>query len=290
MVMIAQKIPTSDGVEISARFYGERVAAEPTRAAVLIVPAMGTSQLYYEPFATWLASQGYTVATFDYRGIGASRPKNLSDLQADILDWARLDCAAVMESLAARAPEVPLYWIGHSLGGQILPFVPNHGRLAKAVMIASGSGYWRENAEPLRRYVWWLWFVVAPVAVAVCGYFPGKALRKVGDLPKGVMLQWRRWCLHPEYALGDGEKARAQYAAVTTRIVAFSFQDDEYLSARSTESLQSFYANAPVSIKRISPQQVGLRRIGHFGFFRADFEHALWRTYLIPELSSSSFC
>jgi predicted alpha/beta hydrolase len=280
--MITQMLLTADGVEISARFYGE---GSSEKGAVLVVPAMGTPQSYYQPFATWLASQGYTVVTFDYRGIGASRTGRLAGLRANILDWARLDCAAVMDALAAHAPAAPLYWIGHSLGGQILPFVPNHARLSKAVMVASGSGYWRENAAPARRYVLWLWYVVAPVAVALCGYFPGKALRKVGDLPKGVMMQWRRWCLHPQYALGDGEATRAQFAAVTTRIVALSFQDDEYLSFRSMESLGSFYTNASVSIKRITPKDVGLQRIGHFGFFRAQFQSALWSTYLIPELS-----
>jgi predicted alpha/beta hydrolase len=283
--MIAKKIATSDGVEISARFYDDGLTSKTTRGAVLIVPAMGTPQLYYESFATWLASQGYTVVTFDYRGIGASRSGSLSGFRADILDWARLDCAAVMDALVEHAPTAPLYWIGHSLGGQILPLVPHHARLSKAVMIASGSGYWRENSVPARRYVLWLWYVVVPIAVTLCGYFPGKTLRKVGDLPKGVMMQWRRWCLHPEYALGDGAEMRAKFAAVRTRIVALTFQDDEYLSARSMESLQSFYENAPVSIKQITPQDIGLKRVGHFGFFRAQFADSLWRNYLIPELS-----
>lgn len=283
--MMTHKVMTSDGVEISARFYGE---VSVSKGAVLIVPAMGTPQAYYEAFATWLAAQGYTVATFDYRGIGASRRGRLAGFRADILDWARLDCAAVMDALAAQSPDTPLYWIGHSLGGQILPFVPNHARLSKAVMVASGSGYWRENAVPARRYVLWLWYVVAPIAVTLCGYFPGKALRKVGDLPKGVMMQWRRWCLHPQYALGDGEATRAQFAAVKTPIVALSFQDDEYLSFRSMESLGSFYTNAPVSIRRIAPKELGLQRVGHLGFFRAKFEQALWSAYLIPELSRPS--
>lgn len=282
--MLTQKVVTSDGTEISARFYAEETS-NPTRGAVLIVPAMGTPQAYYEPFANWLAGQGYTVATFDYRGIGASRPEKLSGFQADILDWARLDCAAVMDALLERAPGIPLYWIGHSLGGQILPFVPQHERLSKVVMIASGSGYWRENSLPARRYVLWLWYVVAPIAVTLCGYFPGKALRKVGDLPKGVMMQWRRWCLHPDYALGEGAEMRAKFAAVKTRIVALTFQDDEYLSARSMESLKTFYENAPVSIRQITPREIGLKRIGHFGFFRAQSEAPLWQAYLIPELS-----
>src|SRR5439155_18921471 len=147
------------------------------------------------PFAEWLAGQGFLVATFDYRGTGLSRPRELRGFRTDIFEWGRLDCAAMIDAVAARAPGKPLYWIGHSLGGQILAFVPNASRLAKAVTVATGSGYWRENSASIRPLAWWLWYVVAPLALAVCGYFPGRRLRKVGDLPGDVMRQWRRWCL-----------------------------------------------------------------------------------------------
>lgn len=67
----------------------------------------------------------------------------------------------------------------------------------------------------------------------------GRRLRKVGDLPKGVMQQWRRWCLNPEYAVGaEGESVRAQYAAVRTPVV---------------------YVNAPRKMKRIAPQDSACR-------------------------------
>lgn len=191
----------------------------------------------------------------------------------------------MVEAIAARAPGKALYWIGHSLGGQILPFVPNRDRITKVVTIAAGSGYWRENSATLRRYVWWLWYVVAPITVRLFGYFPGKRLRKVGDLPRGVMEQWRRWCLSPEYAVSaEGETVRAQYSQVTTPIVSISFSDDEFMSARNTESLHGFYDNAPKVMKRIAPKEIGARRIGHFGFFRSQFEQSLWRAHLLPEL------
>jgi predicted alpha/beta hydrolase len=208
------------------------------------------AQDYYRPFASWLARQGFTAATFDYRGTGLSRPRELRGFKADIFDWARLDCAAMIDALPR-----PLYWIGHSLGGQILPLVPNKDAVKKAVTVATGSGYWRE------------------------------ALRMVGDLPKGVMAQWRRWCLDPQYAVGaEGDAVRAEYAAVRSPIVSISFSDDEMMSARNTESIHSFYTGAPRTLKRIEPRDVGVARIGHFGFFRAAFESSLWRPHLLPEL------
>ncbi len=272
-------VETADGQRIAARFF--RPEGEP-KGSVLIVPAMGCSQDYYRPFASWLAAQGFTVATFDYRGTGLSRPPTLRGFKASIFDWARLDCAAMIDAL----PGQPLYWIGHSLGGQILALVPNQASVKKAVTVATGSGYWCENTPGIRPRAWWLWFVVTPLAVSLWGYFPGRTLRKVGDLPKGVMQQWRRWCLDPEYAVGaEGGDLRSRYAAVRTPIVSLSFADDEMMSLRNTESIHGFYSGAPRTMKRIAPQDIGARRIGHFGFFRSAFEGSLWREHLLPELA-----
>jgi predicted alpha/beta hydrolase len=280
-------VATRDGHEIAARFFAPAGApAAAPKGAVLIVPAMGTPQDFYRPFAEWLAAQGFLSATFDYRGTGLSRQGGLRGFKADIFDWARLDCAAMIDEVRRLAGDAPLYWIGHSLGGQILALVPNRDRVAKAITVATGSGYWLENVSSLRLKVWWLWFFLVPVALRLCGYFPGKALRKVGDLPLGVMAQWRRWCLNREYAVGaEGEAVRAQYASVRTPIVSLSFADDEMMSLANIESIHGFYSSAPRKMTRIAPRDIGEPRIGHFGFFRPRFEQALWRPFLLPELA-----
>lgn len=272
--MSTTTIETADGHALVARFHGE---AQRAHGGVLIVPAMGVHQRYYAPFAHWLAEQGYLVATFDYRGTGESRRGPLKGFAADLDTWAQQDCAAMLAALHARLPGKPLFWLGHSLGGQLLGLVPNQGLVRGAVTVATGSGYWRENSPALRRTVWWLWYVAAPLAMKLYGYFPGKRLRKVGDLPLGVMRQWRSWCLHPHYAVGvEGERASRGYAAFRAPLLSLSFEDDEYMSARNTASLHGFYTNARTEHQRLAPHEVGARRIGHFGFFRETSRHALW--------------
>ena len=276
-------VPTADGFTLGARLYGDLADA---RAGVLIAPAMGVPQGYYADFAGWLARQGYAVLSFDYRGIGASRPeafgRSLRGFAADVVTWAELDAGAAVERLerelaAAGVPARRIHWLGHSLGGQIVGLLPDASRLGAVVTVASGSGYWRENARRLRRSVWALWYLIAPLAVTLAGYFPGRRLRKVGDLPAGVMTQWRRWCLSPEYMMGEGgAPLRARYAQVRNPILSLSFTDDEFMSARNIESLHGFYAGAAREMRRIAPQDVGERAIGHFGFFRARFARSLW--------------
>ena len=76
-----------------------------------------------------------------------------------------------------------------------------------------------------------------PIALRVAGYFPGKRLRKVGNLPSGVMAQWRRWCLSREYVVGaEGEHVRKAYASVRVPMLSLSFTDDEMMSARGIRS------------------------------------------------------
>lgn len=279
-----REVVTADGETIIARLFHP---AHATKAVALIVPAMAVPQHYYVHFANWLAAQGVLTATFDYRGIGLSRNGHLRDVQADVFDWAELDCAAMVELLTTHAGDKPFYWLGHSLGGQILPLVPNRRHVSRIVTIATGSGYWRENARPARYKTAALWHAIAPITVRLFGYFPGRRLRMVGDLPRGVVTQWRRWCLHADYLVGvEGERVRDLFAAVQTPIVSLSFTDDEYMSARNIESMHSFYTAAPKTMIRLAPADIGGRRIGHFGFFRPAFRTTLWETYLQSALSA----
>ena len=184
------------------------------------------------------------------------------------------------------APGLPITWIGHSLGGQIVPFTPNHGRAARIVTVAAGSGYWKRNSPALRRRVWLLWFGVAPVATRLAGYFPGRRLGMVGDLPRGVLEQWRSWCLDERYAVGvGGEPVQALFDAVTTPIASISFDDDEMMSEWSIRSLHGFYRSADVALHRFSPADLGRERVGHFGFFRRELE-PFWRARVLGELAA----
>jgi predicted alpha/beta hydrolase len=272
-----------DGFSLRGEFYGDASLA---KAAVLIAPAMGVSQRYYADFSRWLADHGYLVLSFDYRGIGVSRPEemkhSLRGLNANVHTWAKYDAAAALEHLhdtlaAAGKRERPIHWVGHSLGGQILGLLPNHAHIDRAVTVGAGSGYWRENADSLRTYVWWLWYVLVPVCLPLFGYFPGRRLRKVGDLPRGVMEQWRRWCLDRDYMMGEGGcELRRQYAALTLPLLSVSFTDDEFMSRRNIESLHSFYSGTQLEMWRMQPEDTGQKRIGHFGFFQSRCQSDLW--------------
>lgn len=253
--------------------------AAPPRATVLFAGAMGVRQDFYFPFARHLADHGFHALTFDYRGMGWSRPQGLRGFETDVTTWAERDLSAMLREARAAAPGRPLHLVGHSLGGQILGITPGNAQVDAALTVTTGSGYYRYNDRMPGR-VRFLWFVAIPVLTPVFGFFPGRRLRIVGDLPGGVAKQWRRWCLHPEYLLAEGEKARDAFARVKAPILGYSFEDDDLITKPAIDHLHSFYRNAAVERRHVRPVDIGERSIGHFGFFSGRSRDTLWKDAL----------
>ena len=67
-------IPAADGYPLAATLYLPRGAK---RHAVLISSATATPRKIYRGFASYLAHCGCAVLTYDYRGIGGSRQREI---------------------------------------------------------------------------------------------------------------------------------------------------------------------------------------------------------------------
>lgn len=284
MPQTSERVTSAKGYALVLNEFLSEASQSP-RGVVLIAAAMGVPQHYYGKFAAWLAEQGFVAVTFDYSGMGQSLQAGdvpLKQITSDFLDWGN-EAALVLDTLKQRYSDLPLYWVGHSLGGQLISMV-DHAALRRAITVGTGSGYWKENSPELRRRVPLFWFVAVPLLTPLFGYFPGKRLKMVGNLPKGVIMQWRKWCLHPDYIASEGEAMRAQYAAVKTPITSISFTDDDYMSAQNTAQIHGLYTHAPKTMLRIAPKDVGEPHIRHFGFFKAHFKDTLWQK-LLAELN-----
>ena len=265
--------PATDGHRLVAHRFE---AKGHVKAHVVIAAAMAVPQNFYAPFARYLAIRGYTAWTFDYRGMGESRTGSLRRFKADLSDWLHKDYDALLRKIGEAAPELPLFVVGHSFGGQVAPLLPSRERLAGLVNIAVGSGSTRHLTPRMRRSAPLLWHVLAPALCPVFGYFPGTRLGVVGDLPTGALFQWRRWCLTPEYLLTGEPGAREAYASAEFPVLALSFADDELLLEHGSRLLHDAYRKRPADYRVIEASQFGLPRIGHFGFFKPQSEAALW--------------
>jgi predicted alpha/beta hydrolase len=260
-------LPAADGYALAGSLFAP--AGEPGRV-VLVAPATGVRRRLYAAFARHLAGRGMAVMTWDWRGIGDSRPPRLRGFQATMLDWARGDLAGAIAWAGERYPGAKLVAVGHSFGGQSIGLAPNAGRLDALVTVAAQSGWWGHWPARNRLAYAALWHLVMPGVARAVGYVPG--WMGIGeDLPGGVARQWAAWCRRREY-LGDW----SGHAAFRAPILSLSFSDDAYAPPAAVDALHRRYASAPVERRHVTPAEAGARRIGHFGFFRTGVTPTLW--------------
>jgi predicted alpha/beta hydrolase len=133
-------IRTKDGFALAGTLFSG--VAVP-KAIVLVGSACGVSQRRYRAYAEFLSERGLAAVTWDWRGIGGSRPARLRGFRASMSIWGKQDFAGVIDWAMAHSPSLPLLVVGHSFTGQSLGMAPNAGRVEAMISIAAPNGYWR---------------------------------------------------------------------------------------------------------------------------------------------------
>jgi predicted alpha/beta hydrolase len=237
----------------------------------------------YRRFATFLAEAGIPILTYDYRGIGASRPQSLRGFRAGTEDWAEYDCGAAIGWLRERFPSAEMVGIAHSIAALIIGGAHNSAEQARLVMIGGHTGYYRDYDSRYRLLMTALWHGFMPAVTLLAGYFPARRFGLGEDLPARMALQWagrRTPDLRPA-GTGPGlERVQAlldRCASLQRPALLVTISDDAFATAAGTKRLLSYYPRLfPLQYTEFTPADAGLRRIGHFGFFGRAVGAALW--------------
>ncbi|NMO21074.1 alpha/beta fold hydrolase [Pyxidicoccus fallax] len=266
-------LPARDGLRLAATLYRGNWS---NGVAVQVNPATAVPRRYYDAFARYLAGRGFTVVTYDYRGIGESRLGPEALRVASFQDWGELDAPGVQDWLAALVPGHRLAVVGHSAGGQMLGLADNVSRFRAVLLIGSQHGWWRHWSGVPALKLAFVWYVLTPVALATVGRFPGK-LVGMGDLPVGIARQWARWCRNPHYVSDEaGGPLRPYNWELRAPLRLYSFTDDALAPERAARALLDYYPCARKEHLHLSPARLGVERVGHFGWFRASMPRAAW--------------
>lgn len=258
---------------------------EGAKPVVTVHCATAVHSRYYARFAAWLAGQGFEVLTYDYRGIGGSRPASLRGLRADWIDWGWLDADAAMRAAEARFPGRDYYAVGHSIGGVCAILAPASHRLRRLVTVGAQFAYWPDYQRDGRLAMLLRWHLFMPLVTEVLGYFPGKRLGWLEDVPKGVVRNWSRMGKQFETILRRGRYGCAsvapallaqQFAGVTAPLLAISTTDDPFATIAATNRFLALTPASPKQHLRLDPSLVGTPSIGHFAFFHDRFQPSLW--------------
>jgi len=275
------EIVCRDGVVLRGDLWGAS-RAEP-HALVVINSATGVCARFYHPYARFLAAEGFVALTYDYRGIGRSRPLRMRGCGYRWRDWGEQDFDAALRFMQARWSEnFPLMVVGHSVGG-FLPGLAESGcRVDRMLTVGAQYGWWGDYARAERLGLFLKFHVVMPVIAAVAGYFPGRSMRWLEDLPAGVAFEWafRRRRFEHNHPAEERTRVLGRMAAVHARILAVAICDDPIGTLPAIRRTLAYYRNAVRAAVLLSPRDYGRSTLGHFDMFRADQASGFWRDTL----------
>ena len=274
-----QIIPALDGFALNSTLFTPPGEDYLNRPFIIISSATAVPQSYYDKFALFIAESGYQCTTYDYRGIGLSRPASLRGFKARMRDWGEQDLAGMLEWVSKTWPGRPIYTIGHSGGGFSAGLAHNNNLITRQLNVATLSGHWRYMKDLEKYKVAFFMYTLLPALTYTWGYFPGWVMGNAEDMPRGVMLEWAQWCRSGDFLFDDPSlHSREYFKEFRAPLRALQFSDDVWGTREAVEHITERYINADnAHIVSISPEDIGAKHIGHMGFFRERFRDTLWR-------------
>ncbi|WP_105244214.1 alpha/beta fold hydrolase [Psychrobacter sp. Marseille-P5312] len=240
-----------------------------TKSAVMIAPATGIKRQFYHHFATYLATCGFGILTFDNEGIGESLSTELPKCDASLISWGRHDLPAVLDALQDEFADTTYHIIGHSAGGQLIGLMPNYRTVQSVFNVACSSGQIKNMDMPYKLKAMGFMDAFIPLSNLVLGYTPADKIGMGEPLPRGVARQWREWCNGAGYiktAFGHSIHTHF-YDELSMPALWLGFSDDDIANSDNIDDMIRVFTKMPVKKRFYTPQDFGLSHIGHMRYF-----------------------
>jgi predicted alpha/beta hydrolase len=185
-------------------------------------------------------------------------------------DWALKDQSAALDMVAARFPNLPVWVIGHSLGGMFASWHAKADRVERVIAVAAGPAYYLRHPARFLPLVLLFWLVLGPITTRIFGYLPGKHSGIGVDLPAGVFWQWRRWCLSKTFHRVDWGRTMPvpDLTRFTGAVTLVGIRDDVMIPPERVRLQAQYYpAASHIDYREIEPKSIGQSGIGHLRIF-----------------------
>lgn len=264
-------IPATDGIPLTGSLFAPARPIATDSPIVIIAGGAAIPRRFYRHLAAYVAERGHVAVTFDVRDVGDSRSGPIARSKTLMRDWCLNDVAGVIAWAQAQHPQRPVHWLGHSMGGFATGLAHNGGTIARQLCVGTLSGYWGGMASPEKWRVVTMMGGFAPFVVATLGYMPG-ALLGGEDMPGPAFLEWRGWCMHPDFLFGDPDLPElARFAQFKAPIRFLQIADDPWGTPTNVASIAArFTGSVDKTIATVTAAVAGVGKIGHFGFFRPE--------------------
>ena len=263
-----REIQAKDGVRSGITVYGP--ARETTAPVMICTPAMGVPATYYQPLAEALSLRGVIVVTADLRGVGLSSVRARRGVDFGYHEIIAFDLPAVVDEVRTMFPGRPVFLLGHSLGGQLncLYASTRPEGLSGLVLVAAQSVYYKGWPFPRSIGVFFFEHFVRIVANTM-GYFPGRFFRFGHREARRLIRDWAHQGLTGRYHVPESPLDFEELLmGLELPILAISFTDDLYGPASAVSRLLSKMTRSRTTRVQLSPADLGVERLGHFGWMK----------------------
>ncbi|MFC5871260.1 Predicted alpha/beta hydrolase [Chryseobacterium arachidis] len=270
-------LTTRDHVSITAHLF---LPEKSNQKLLLINSATGVKQQVYFSFARFFSENGFTVITYDYRGIGLSKPKVMRGFNASMRIWGSQDYQALTDYIQINFNDYEKYCLGHSVGALILGMNKDSEIFEEFFFVGTQNAF-VGNLKFKTKIEAYLGFGIAqPLTTALLGYFPGNWFGLGESLPKNCASDWRSLILNRKSTNSLLEKVDDYSKNLTQKVFVIRAEDDVWLTEKGVKSLlNDTYPNLKPTYRLVKTAESEKGEIGHVNFFRS-YNKNLWNIIL----------
>lgn len=270
-------VSTEDNYPLSVHLFEPK---ESNGKLILINSATGVKQQIYFSFAQFFCDQGFTVITYDYRGIGLSKPKKMKGFKASMRVWGTEDYKALTNYIKTNFQGYQKFCFGHSLGALILG-MNEDSKMFEGFFFVGTQNAFVGNLKFKTKIEAYLGFGIAqPLSTKILGYFPGNWFGLGESLPAGSAFDWRTLILNKRSTNRLLEKVKDNSKELTQKVFVIRAEDDAWLTEKGVRSLlEDTYPNMRPTYRLVKTSESEKNEIGHINFFRS-YNRKLWNIIL----------
>ncbi|WP_312083264.1 alpha/beta hydrolase family protein [Epilithonimonas hominis] len=270
-------IITKDHYSLAAHLFEPQIS---NQKVLLINSATGVKQQIYFSVAQFFADHGFTVITYDYRGIGLSKPHKMRGFEASMRVWGTTDYKALTDYIKSNFEDYKKYCLGHSVGALILGMNPDSEIFEEFIFVGTQNAF-VGNLRLKTKIEAYLGFgIVQPLFTVLLGYFPASWFGLGESLPSGSAFDWRILILNKKSTNNLLEKSADFSKKLKQKVLVIWAEDDAWLTEKGVKSLlENTYANLRPTYRHIYTSESEKGEIGHVNFFRS-YNRKLWKILL----------
>lgn len=268
---------TQDQIHLTAHLF----KPENDNGKIIVInSATGVKQQVYFSFAQFFAEKGFTVITYDYRGIGLSKPRKMRNFKASMRMWGSEDFRTITEFVVNNFPDYQKFCLGHSVGALIVGMNERSEIFERFVFVATQNAFIGNLKWNTKMEAFFGFGLAQPFFTELFGYFPAHWFGLGESLPKNCAYDWRTLILNKKSTGKLLLKTNDYSKRLNQKVLVLYAEDDVWLTEKGVKSLLSdVYSDLKPTYRLMKTSESEKGEIGHVNFFRS-YNKKLWNIVL----------